>query len=76
MSPDRIARTRQVLMLRRSWRTGLPPFRPSVPAPRTPDWPAEDAERIVRRIAPADPWTTGELASIYPAAGEGWRAAK
>jgi hypothetical protein len=69
MSPDRIARTRQVLMLRRSWRTGLPPFRPSVPAPRASDWPTAEAERIVRRVDPAEPWTTGELAAIYPEAG-------
>ena len=57
MSPDRIARAREVLALRRTWRrTGLPPFRSSLPVPQ-PRQPNADelAERMLN---------TGEIAAI------------
>ena len=68
--------------LRRTWRTGLPPWRPvppvlPVPAPR----PQPGAEEVMERLVlpadrPADPWDTGQLAALYPNAGEGWRAGR
>jgi hypothetical protein len=74
---------REMKRLRHSWRRGgLPGFVttppvPSVPAPR----PQPGAEEVMERLVlpadrPADPWDTGQLAALYPNAGEGWRAAR
>jgi hypothetical protein len=67
--------------LRRTWRSGLPPFRPVPPVlpPVAGSVPAARDGAEMERLAepddlPGDGWTTGQLAAIYPGAGEGWDA--
>jgi hypothetical protein len=59
--------------LRRTWRSGLPPFRPVPPVPQQRQPTADEAaERLV--APPANGWTTGQLDAIYPEAGKDWDA--